>query len=136
MTIRRGQDWGEQVPFEEAVPILADDAALFGHLNRVEARLGIDERVAVISGDLARTLGSAGTAERFRIGADCLRVPIDVGVVEHDAGSHRFVGHLVLRRSSEWTFDRPQSLVADGVSLGRTRRLRVRLIEDSLTVHV
>lgn len=205
MTIGRGRDWGERVPLPPDVRLFPDDASLFAHLNDPSERVSMGAGVAIVSGDLARTLGAAGGADRFAPGADCLRVPIDLGIVQHDGGEHRFASHVVARaswwhgpivavmnaqfigrwdvaprshpndgwldvtevsptmslmqrllasrrlptaghvphpsivtrrvRAHDWAFERPLSLVVDGAAIGRTRRLRVTVIEDALTVH-
>ncbi len=51
-------------------------------------------------------------------------------------GSHLPHPDLIQQRStsSEWTFARPLTLWLDGVRVGRTKALRVRVVPDALTV--
>jgi hypothetical protein len=54
--------------------------------------------LGLLGGDLCRTLGGRGDAERIRDG-DATVVPVDLGSVLVDGRQHWFVVHLLARRS-------------------------------------
>jgi hypothetical protein len=54
--------------------------------------------LGLLGGDLARTLGATGDADRLR-GADARTFPVDLGSALVDGRLHWFVAHLVARRS-------------------------------------
>ena len=95
MTIRKGEDWGAEGPLPPGVEICADDASVHDALNRAHPPTCI----GLLTGDLARTVAASGRVDRFVEDGQVLLLPVDVGVVEHDAGTHRFVSHVVVRRS-------------------------------------
>jgi diacylglycerol kinase family enzyme len=57
--------------------------------------------LGLVGGDLWRTLGGRGDADRLR-SPDAVQVPVDVGAALIDGRLHWFVAHLVARRSWWW----------------------------------
>lgn len=102
MTIERGAPWGEAAPLPDDAPTVADDAAL-RRLVEAARRSGEDPPVVgLLGGDLCRTLGGTGSAERLR-SAEAMTLPIDVvRVVLDEVDEHWFVAHLVARRPAWW----------------------------------
>ncbi|MCC6435406.1 MAG: hypothetical protein IT196_10295 [Acidimicrobiales bacterium] len=97
MTIRRGQDWATNGPLAAGAPVLADDAALRAHVERAR-RSGVEPgEVGLLGGDLCRTLGGPGRADRLH-GDEAVRAPIDVVRAVLDGREHWFVAHLVAHR--------------------------------------
>lgn len=99
MTIERGRNWGEPAgPLSAERAVAATNAALRTGVERAR-RAGEALEVALVGGDLCRTLGGRGDLGRIRAG-DGVRFPIDAVRVELDGGTpHWFVAHLVARRS-------------------------------------
>jgi hypothetical protein len=91
--------------------VCADDASLFSALNRQNP----PSTVGLLAGDLARTVSASGRSARFLSDLDVVRLPIDLGEVQHDLGTHRFASHVILRRS--WLFG-PILLVANAQFIG------------------
>ncbi|MEQ8841386.1 MAG: hypothetical protein RIB98_10415 [Acidimicrobiales bacterium] len=95
MTVRKGQDWGDDAP-------LPDDAVTVGS-DREAAEVAATHRRAntpippmlLTAGDLARTLGG-GQPDTAR---PRTHVTVDLGAVLVDGRLHWFVAHLVARRS-------------------------------------
>jgi hypothetical protein len=88
MTIRKGIDWGIQVPRPDDLVVAASDAEL---ASLVSARPS--GAYAVRSGDLHRTLGSPDPARPV-----LLRVDLDLLHVDLDGTPARAVAHVVVRR--------------------------------------
>jgi hypothetical protein len=95
MTIRKGEDWGREGPLPPGTEICPDDASLHAALNRES----VPSCLGLLTGDLARTVAASGRTEHFVDDGQVLLLPVDLGIAEHEHGSHRFVSHLVLRRS-------------------------------------
>ncbi|HEX4902061.1 MAG TPA: hypothetical protein VFV42_04575 [Acidimicrobiales bacterium] len=98
MTIRKGELWGGPGPLPEAGVVVGSDAEArrvvtdARRANRPVPPLGL------LGGDLARTCGSTGRADRLR-GSEAQRLPVDLGEVLVDGTLQFFVAHLVARRS-------------------------------------
>ena len=60
MTIRKGQDWGEQVEAPIDLLVFADDPSANTYLNKVFANGNEAPPIAVLKSNLARTLGLSG----------------------------------------------------------------------------
>lgn len=98
MTIEKGRPWGRAAPLPADGVIVADDAQA---REVVESARRANEPIpalGLLGGDLARTLGAPGSAERLR-GPDAMTFPVDLGSVLVDGRLHWFVAHLVARRS-------------------------------------
>lgn len=97
MTIRKGEAWGEAAPLPVDGVVVASDA---------EARQVVTDALragrpvpalGLLGGDLCRTLGGRGDAERLR-SPTATTVTCDLGVALLDGRLHWFVAHLVARR--------------------------------------
>ena len=200
MTIRKGEDWGSEIVIPEGIVVAADDEALFSHLNSGV----IPASIAVLSGDLARTVSSSADSSRYRHGERAIGAPLDLLEVTHDGGVHCAASHVVARRSwlrgpvivvanaqfigewdvaprshpndgymditevdesmspgqrllarrrlptathlphpglrtlrsreQSWDFAKSLDLFVDGVRIGRTRRLAVRVLADATSI--
>lgn len=95
MSIRKGEDWGDDAPVPpDAVSVDSDDAARAIVSAHRRARTDIPPLV-LTDGDLARTLGGGG----HRADGARTHVTADLGAVLVDGRLHWFVAHLVARRS-------------------------------------
>jgi len=98
VTVERGRDWGRTGALPAGAPVVAGDAELRSLVERAR-RAGRDlPTVGLTGGDLCRTLGGTGDAERLRTD-QATTVTVDVGSVLVDGRLHWFVAHLVARRS-------------------------------------
>lgn len=97
MTIRKGEAWGETGPLAADGVVIDSDAEARAALTAARrGRLPLPE-LGLLGGDLARTVGATGSADRLR-GPDAQRMPIDLGTVLVDGRLELFVAHLVVRR--------------------------------------
>lgn len=98
MTIRKGQPWGEQRPLPVGAVEVTSDAELADLVARARAA-GIEPPpVALLGGDLHRTLGGGPDRRRLEAG-EAVAFPIDIGLASLDGGPEEvFVAHLVWRR--------------------------------------
>jgi hypothetical protein len=97
VTIRKGEAWGEpgQLP-ADGVVVRSDAEAR--SIVTAARRTGRPVPVlGLLDGDLARSLGARGDAERLR-GPEARRVAVDLGAVLLDGTLHWFVAHLIARR--------------------------------------
>ena len=97
MTIKKGEAWGERGALPPDAVTVRSDAEARAVVERAR-RAG--ERVpplALLGGDLCRTLGGSGDEERLRSG-DAALLPVDLGSVLIDGRLHWFVAHLVARK--------------------------------------
>jgi hypothetical protein len=145
MTLRRGSTYGEPGRLPADGLVVDTDAGLRQIVLASRARGERPAVVGLIGGDLCRTLGGTGDADRLR-SDDAMTMPVDLGVAVLDGVPTVFVAHLVtgrpFRRSftavmnAQWLGDLdlgPRSHPGDGLldittgSLGRrTRRTALR----------
>ena len=97
MTIAKGQPWGSPGALGVRAPVVHGDRELSRLLEDESGRLDITE-VGLLGGDLCKTVGGRGDQTRLRT-PEAMRLPIDVGLCWLDGVEHRFVAHLVARRS-------------------------------------
>lgn len=97
MNIARGADWGEPAPLPDDAVEVAGDAEL-AELVGAAFRAGRPSPpVALVGGDLARTLG--GRTDRRRFDTDrAARFEVDIGVALLDGRRRWFAAHLVAHR--------------------------------------
>lgn len=95
MTIRRGEDWGAVRPVPEDIEVFADDRALASALNRASP----PTVVAVLGGDLHRTVSSSPNVAHYEAGTARTIVPVDLVRVSVEGAIRIAVSHLVARRS-------------------------------------
>lgn len=101
MTIEKGQPWGGSGPLPSDGVLVSDDGAarrVVEHARRFSQPI---PTLGLLGGDLCRTLGGRGNAERLR-SDDAMTLPLDVGSVLIDGTIHWFVAHLVARRGWWW----------------------------------
>ena len=94
MTVERGRDWGGPGPVPDDAIVVAsnfDLRAVVTGARRVGRPVPV---VALVGGDLCRTLGGRG---EVRPGGTGTRVVVDIGCVLLDGRLHWFVAHLVAR---------------------------------------
>jgi hypothetical protein len=128
LTSLKGQPWGEQATMPEGTPVFVNDATASRAVQYSRFRKTDLEAVALIGGDLWRTLGGPpGGRERLEEGP-VTKVTIDVGWIDlGEAGGHCFVAHCVARdrfwgrtaavMNAEWIKDwdlAPRSHPGDG----------------------
>jgi hypothetical protein len=101
VTIRTGQEWGEEVPRPADLTIIDDDARLHEFAETTGRQAGPVPPFSVRGGALARTLGvgAASWSSGRPIGSPVRRLPLDRGAVLLDGEQHWFLAHLVIRRS-------------------------------------
>jgi hypothetical protein len=111
VTIEKGEDWGRRGRLPDDAPVVSTDREILPAAARSTRRPPI---VGLAGGDLHRTVGGPGAASR--LGTDeTYHLPIDVGIARLDGVEHRFVAHLVARRS--WWYG-PVLVVANAQFIG------------------
>lgn len=98
MTIEKGRAWGVPGCLGIDEPVARSDrdvARLVDNAIRSDTQ---NPRIGLLGGDLARTVGARGTEARLRE-PGAVALPMDLGEVLIDGRLHRFVAHLVARRS-------------------------------------
>lgn len=103
MTIRRGEPWGEPGALPADGVVVHSDAEANDVVTRARRSGRAIPPLGLLGGDLCRTLGGKGDADRLR-SAEAMTFPVDLGAVLVDGQLHWFVAHLVARRS--WWFGR------------------------------
>lgn len=98
MTIEKGRSWGEPGPLAADGVVVRTDAEARAAVEAARRAGGPIPELGLLGGDLCRTVGGRGDEARLR-SADAVRLPVDVGSVLVDGRLHRFVAHLVARRS-------------------------------------
>jgi len=94
MTVERGRDWGGPGSVPADAVVAANNAALRAVItSAMRADRPIPD-VALVGGDLCRTLGGRGEAVPGGTGT---RVVVDIGSVLLDGRLHWFAAHLVAR---------------------------------------
>jgi len=100
MTIEKGEPWGSPAR-DLSLPPPVDvhsDAEARAVVEQARRALDPVPPLALLGGDLCRTVGGTGDGEHAR-GAEAVALPCDVGSVLLDGRQHWFVAHLVARRS-------------------------------------
>ena len=86
VTIRRGQDWGEPTTLDEDTPVFHDDASAAAAVQEAFDVGATLPTIALVGGDLHRTLGSPHRLESDLRAGRGVRFPIDLGVMTFDDG--------------------------------------------------
>jgi hypothetical protein len=93
--IAKGQPWGTPAPIPDDAVVVRSDAEARKVLEEARRARRPYPPLALLGGDLCRTLGGgAGGEARLRSG-EAVRFPIDMGEVLLDGRLHLFVAHLV-----------------------------------------
>lgn len=101
MTIEKGQPWGASGPLPSDGVLVPDDAAARFVVEQARRAGQAVPPLGLLGGDLCRTVGGRGNADRLR-SDDAMTLPLDVGSVLIDGSIHWFVAHLVARRGWWW----------------------------------
>jgi hypothetical protein len=102
VTITRGVPWGELGPLPPGGVVVCDDAGAAGVVEEAWRRGGDVPPLGLLGGDLCRTVGGRGIAERLHTAA-AARLSIDLLVVSLDGGPPRpAVAHVVVRGRTWW----------------------------------
>lgn len=98
MAVRRGAAWGDTGPLPSDGVIVHSDAEARAVVTAARRAGGPLPTLGLLGGDLCRTLGGRGDADRLH-GDEASRATVDVGAVLVDGRMHWFVAHLIARRS-------------------------------------
>lgn len=98
MTVGKGLPWGQAGPLPEDGVVVGSDAEARAVLEAARREQRPYPVLGLVGGDLCRTLGGTGDADRLR-SAEAMTLPVDLGEVLVDGRLHLFVAHLVARRS-------------------------------------
>ena len=97
MTIRKGEDWGTRTSLRPGDPIVSADSDLASFFSVVNGEISGPERVGLVGGDLARTVGGMAQPDELRQG-ERPALPIDLGIVTIDGTTMVMASNLVIRR--------------------------------------
>jgi hypothetical protein len=97
VTIKKGEEWGQQGRLPADAVIVRSDAEARAIVERARRAGEPVPALGLLGGDLCRTLGGSGDERRLRSGEAAL-LPVDLGSVLVDGRLHWFVAHLVARR--------------------------------------
>jgi YegS C-terminal NAD kinase beta sandwich-like domain len=98
MTIRKGEPWGTPGPLPTHGVVVGSDAEARAIVTAARRAGEPVPPLGLLGGDLCRTLGGTGDADRLR-SSDAVQLPVDLGAVLVDGRLHWFVAHLVARQS-------------------------------------
>lgn len=98
MTVEKGTAWGWSAPLPEDGVVVHSDAEARAVVEAARRAQQPVPTLGLLGGDLARTLGATGDADRLH-GAEAMTFPVDLGAALVDGRLHWFVAHLVARRS-------------------------------------
>lgn len=101
MTIRKGQDWGEQVEAPTDLLVFADDPSANTYLNEVFANGNMAPPIAVLKSNLARTLGLSGATIKkpTMLHTKFDLVEVDYVLASSLSGKMHFLGNAVIRNN-------------------------------------
>lgn len=99
MTIEKGELWGIPGPLPSDGIEVRSDAEARRLVERTRRDGSVIPALGLLGGDLCRTVGGRGDADRLR-SAGAMTLPADLGSVLIDGKLHWFVAHLVCR----WPF--------------------------------
>ena len=98
MTIRKGEPWGTPGPLPPDSVVIESDAEARAVVTQALRDGTPVPPLALLGGDLARTVGASGDPARLT-GRATMHLPVDLGVARLDGEEHVFVAHAVARRS-------------------------------------
>jgi hypothetical protein len=101
VTVRKGQAWGTTGPLPAGAVRVGSDAEAGAVVDAARRTGQVPPPLALLGGDLCRTLGGRGDPARFDHD-DVSLLPVDLGHVLVDGEPYWFVAHLVARRSWWW----------------------------------
>lgn len=98
MSVRKGEAWGRPGALPPDGVVVDSDLAARRAVTEARRATRPVPALGLLDGDLARTCGASGRADRLR-SPDAQTLPVDLGEVLVDGALHFFVAHLVARRS-------------------------------------
>lgn len=98
MTIVKGEPWGGPGPLPSGGVAVRSDRQARAVLEAARRANEALPPLGLLGGDLCRTVGGRGDADRLR-SPEAMSLPADLGSVLIDGRLHWFVAHLVVRRS-------------------------------------
>lgn len=98
MSVRKGEAWGRPGTLPPDGVLVDSDLAARRAVTEARRATRPVPALGLLDGDLARTCGASGRADRLR-SPDAQTLPVDLGEVLVDGALHFFVAHLVARRS-------------------------------------
>lgn len=98
MSVRKGEAWGRPGALPPDGVVVDSDLAARRAVTEARRATRPVPALGLLDGDLARTCGATGRADRLR-SPDAQTLPVDLGEVLVDGALHFFVAHLVARRS-------------------------------------
>lgn len=98
MTIVKGEPWGAPGPLPSGGVAVRSDRQARAVLEAARRANEALPPLGLLGGDLCRTVGGRGDADRLR-SPEAMSLPADLGSVLIDGRLHWFVAHLVVRRS-------------------------------------
>ncbi|MCB0977772.1 MAG: hypothetical protein KDB02_09970 [Acidimicrobiales bacterium] len=101
MTIEKGRPWGAPGRLSGDGTVARTDSEARRILEEAYRAKVDPPQIGILGGDLGRTVGARADESRLR-SDDAVELPMDLGEVLVDGRMHRFVAHLVARRS--WWF--------------------------------
>ncbi len=97
MPIAKGQPWGTPAPLPDDAVLVRSDAEAREVVEDARRARRPYPPLALVGGDLCRTLGGGAGSERRLRSGEGVRFPVDLGEVLVDGRIHLFVAHLVAR---------------------------------------
>lgn len=97
MTIRKGEDWGTRTMLLDGDPIVGSDHEFSSLFTVVDGAVSGPERIGLVGGDLARTVGATAMPDELRHG-ERVGLPIDLGIVSIDGVDRVMASSLLIRR--------------------------------------
>ncbi|MEP6661725.1 MAG: hypothetical protein ABJD24_17560 [Acidimicrobiales bacterium] len=98
MTIERGRPWGGPGVLPADGVVVRTDAEARGLVESARRSGAVLPVLGLLGGDLARSVGATGDADRLHDGRGVV-LPVDLVSVLLDGRQHWFVAHLVARRT-------------------------------------
>jgi len=97
VTIRKGEAWGVAAPLPADGVVVRSDAEASAIVATARTAGHPVPAIGLLGGDLCRSLGGRGDAQRLR-SADAMTFRCDLGVVSLDGEEHVFVAHAAAHR--------------------------------------
>ena len=97
MPIRKGETWGAAGPLPPDAVVVRSNTQARAVVTEARRQGREIPPLALLGGDLCRTLGGTGDESRFRSGG-ATEVGVDLGAVLVDGRMHWFIAHLVARQ--------------------------------------
>jgi len=113
MTIKKGSEYGVQRPLPVDAPLASTDGELRQLVVSSRRQGESTITVGLLGGDLCKTLGGPGSAERL-YGPDAITVPVDLVIAVLDGVEVPFVAHAIVGKP----FTKDSAMVMNAQWLG------------------